>query len=56
MGTLPPKFYMPNIKFHEIENPHHYMRNFVSAITLKDIDQDIFHIIFPWAFDKEIMK
>jgi len=41
---------MSGIKFYGIENPHHHVRNFLSAITLKGIDKDIFHIIFPWMF------
>ena len=53
---LPSKFMMPNIKFHGIENPHHHIRNFVSTMTQKGIDSNIFHIIFTWTFDKVEMR
>jgi len=53
---LPPKFIMSNIKFHGTDNPNHHVRNFVSAMTLKGIDKDIFHIIFPWTFDKDVIR
>jgi len=55
-GKLPPEFTMADIKFHGTENPHHYMGNFVMAITLKGIDKFIFHLIFPWTFDKDVMR
>jgi len=32
------------------------MRTFVSAMTLKGINQDTFYIIFPWTFDEDVMK
>ena len=50
------KFTMSDIKFHRIENPYHHMRNFVSAMTLKRIDKDIFHIIFLWTFNMHVMR
>jgi len=53
---ITPKFIKPNIKFHGTENPHHRTRSFLSAIILKGIDKDIFHIIFPSKFDKDAMK
>ena len=49
-------FTMPDIKFHGIENLNQHIRNFVSAMTLKGIDKDVFHIIFPWTFDKDVIK
>ena len=45
-----------NIKFHGTENPNYHVRKFISAITLDGIDKNIFHIIFLWIFDKEVMK
>jgi len=45
-----------NYVFHEIENPHHHVRNFVSAMTLKWIVKDIFHLIFYYAFGKDVMR
>jgi len=53
---LHPKFAILNIKFPGTENPRHYVRNFVSSIALKEIDKDTFYIIFPWTFDKDVMK
>jgi len=50
------KIHLPNIKFHGIENPNHYVSNFVSAMTLKGIDKDIFHIIFLWKFNEDVMR
>jgi len=47
---------MLDIKFHGTENPHQHVRNSISAMTLKGIDKDIFHIIFPSAFDKDVMR
>ena len=55
-GKLPPKFTKLDIKFHRPENPNHHLRNYVSAMTLKEIDKDIFHLIFPLTFDKDIMR
>jgi len=55
-GKLPHKFTMPDIKFHGTENPNHHVRDFVSVMTLKGIDKDIFHLIFPWTFDKDAMR
>ena len=55
-GKLPPKFTVPDIKFHGTENPNHHVKNFVSVMTLKGIDKDIFHIIFPWTFDKDAIR
>jgi len=55
-GKLPQKFTMSDIKFLGTENPHYHMRNYLSAVTLKGIDMDIFHIIFPWTFDKGVMR
>jgi len=54
-GMLPPKFTMSDINFHRIKNPHHVMRTFVSDMTLKRIDKDMIHIVFPWTFDKDVM-
>ena len=45
-GKLPLKFSMPDIKVHGINNPYYHTRNFLSAMELKRIDKDIFHIIF----------
>jgi len=45
-GKLPPKFTMLDIKFHGIESPHYHVRNCFSAMILKGMDKDIFHIIF----------
>ena len=53
---LPPKFIMPDIKFHGAENPNLHVRNFVIVVTLKGIDKDIFHFIFPWTFDKDVKR
>jgi len=47
---------MLDIKIHGTENPHCHVWNFISAMTLKEIDKDIFHIIFPWRFDKDVMR
>ena len=55
-GKLPPMFTMPNIKFRGIENPHHHIIKFISAMTLHGIDKDIFYLIFCWTFDKDVMK
>jgi len=55
-GKLPPKFTMPNIKFHGTGNPRHHMRNFISAMTLQGIDKDIIHLIFAWTFNKEVKR
>ncbi|KAJ8425736.1 hypothetical protein Cgig2_025692 [Carnegiea gigantea] len=55
-GKWPPKFIMPDIKFYRIENPNHYVRNFVSDMKLKGIDKDIFNLIFSWTFDKDVMR
>lgn len=52
-GKLPPKFTMPNIKFHGTENSNHYLRNFASSMALKGIDKDI---IYPLMFDNNIMR
>ena len=53
---LPIKLNMWDIKFYETENFHHYMRNLIGAMTLKGIDRDVFHLIFPWNFDKDILR
>jgi len=50
---LSPKFTIPDIKFHG--TAQHHMRSFIIAMTLKGIDKDIFHLIFPSTFDKEAM-
>ncbi|KAJ8428399.1 hypothetical protein Cgig2_029022 [Carnegiea gigantea] len=34
-GKLPPKFTMPDTKFHGTKSPNHHMRNFISGMTLK---------------------
>ena len=47
---------MPNIKFHGAKKPHHHVRDYFSALTLKGIDKDIFHIIFHWTFIKDVMR
>jgi len=44
---MPPKFIMPDIKFHGAKNPNHHVRNFVNVVTLKGIDKYICHFIFP---------
>jgi len=54
--NYPQKLTVSNIKFHGTKNPHHHVRNFRSAMTLKGINKDIFHIIFPWMFDKDVMR
>jgi len=46
---LSPKFTMPNIKFHGTKNPNHYVRHFINVMTLKGINKDNFHIIFPFT-------
>jgi len=56
IGKLPPKFTVLDIKFHGTKNPYHYLRNFVSAMALKGIDKDISYIIFPWTFNKDVMR
>ena len=45
-GKLAPRFTMPDIKLHGTKNTHHYVRNFVSAMTFKEIDNNMFLIIF----------
>jgi len=55
-GKLLPKFTIPDIKFDGTTNPHHHVRIFISTITLKGVDKDIFHLLFPWTFDKEVTK
>jgi len=45
-----------DINFHETENPHYYVESFVSAMTLNRIDKDIFHLLFPWTFDKDVIR
>jgi len=47
---------MLDIKFQGTENPHYHVRNFLSAMTLKGIHREIFHIIFPWSFNKDVMR
>ena len=32
------------------------MKNFISAMTLKGVDKDIFHLVFPWTFNKEVIR
>ena len=54
-GKLPLTFTMSDIKFHGTKNPRYHVQNFVSAMTLKGIDKDIFHFIFPWTFIKGVM-
>ena len=55
-GKLPLKFSMFNIKFYGIKNSYHLVRNFVSIITLKGTEQDLFRIFFPWKLDEGVMK
>ena len=55
-GKLGPKSIMSDIKFNGTKNPHYHVRNFLSTMTLKRINKDIFHIIFPWTFDKDLMN
>jgi len=31
-GKLAPKFTVPNIKFHGTKDPHHHVKNIISAI------------------------
>jgi len=40
-------FTMPDIKLCRTENPHHHVRNFIHATSLKGIDKEVFHLIFP---------
>ena len=53
-GKLPLKFTMPYIKFNGTENPYHHMKNFLSTLSLKGINKDIFHVTFLWTFDKDV--
>jgi len=53
---LPSKFTIPDLRFQGFENLLHYVKNFISAMTSKGIDRDIFHLIFSWTFDKDVMK
>ena len=53
---LPLKFSMLDVKFHGTKNPCHHVRNFFSAVTLKGIYKDIFPIIFPQTFDKDVKR
>jgi len=46
-GKVLTKFTMPDIKLYETENPHYHVRNSLCAMTLKGINKDMFHIIFP---------
>jgi len=55
-GQLPLKFTMLDIKFYRTENPYHHVRNFISAMTLKGIDKDIFHLTFSWTFNMDVIK
>ena len=55
-GKLLPKLMMPNIKFHGTENSYHHVSDFISAMALKGIDKNIFHLIFLWTFYKGIMR
>jgi len=55
-GKLAPKFTMPDIKFDGVETPNHHVRNFISVMPLTGIDNDIFHHILPWTFDKDIIR
>ena len=53
-GKLSPKFTMLDIN--GTENTNHRVRNFISAMTLKGIDKDIFHLIFLYTLDKDVMR
>jgi len=53
---LPLKFIMLDIKFQGTKNLQYYVRNFVGAMTSKGIDKDIFHVIVPWTFNKNVMR
>ena len=55
-ASHPSNFMVQDTKFHGIENPHHHVKNFISVTTLKEIDKDIFHITFPWTFEKDVMR
>jgi len=53
---LPLKFTMLDIKFNRTKILITCMRNFVSAMTLKRIDKDIFHFILPFTFENDVMR
>ena len=55
-GKLLLKFTKSDIKFHMTHNPHHHFRNFISTMILKGIGNDIFHVIFPPIFDKDVIR
>jgi len=55
-GKLLLKFTMSDKKFQGTKHPYHHLRNFISAMSLKEIDKDILHLILPWTFDKEVMR
>ena len=55
-GKLLLKFTIPDIKFHGSKYPHHHVRNFLSAMILKGIDNDIFHIVIPWMFIMDLIR
>ena len=54
-GKLHPKFMILDIKSHGTKNPHHHVRDFLNATTLKGIDKNIFHVIFCWTLNKDVM-
>ena len=43
-------------KFHTTENLHHHLRNFISSMTLKGFNRDIFHLVFLGTFNKDAMR
>jgi len=45
-SLIAPKIYYAEIKFHGAKKPHHHVRDYFSALTLKGIDRDIVHTIF----------
>jgi len=55
-GKLPLKFTLSDIKLHEIEKSTHHMKNIVGTTTLKEINTNIFYIMFPRTFDREVMR
>jgi len=55
-GKLAFKFITLDIKLHRTENPQHDIRSLIGFITLKGVEKDILHIIFPYAFDKQLIS
>jgi len=44
---LPLKFTTPDLNIQGTKNPCHHVMDFISVMTLKGLDKDIVHIIFP---------